>query len=61
MIGFGRFGQTALQILLARGARISVIENNPDRIREDTATVGSKLKPPHRSPRIHSFVFSRVA
>lgn len=34
VIGFGRFGQIALQVLLARGAQVSVIENNPDRIRE---------------------------
>lgn len=34
MIGFGRFGQIAMQVLLARGAQVSVIEANPDRIRE---------------------------
>jgi len=34
MIGFGRFGQIAMQVLLARGAKVSVIEANPDRIRE---------------------------
>lgn len=34
MIGFGRFGQIAMQVLLARGAQVSVIESNPDRIRE---------------------------
>lgn len=34
VIGFGRFGQIALQILLARGVEVSVIENDPDRIRE---------------------------
>ena len=34
VIGFGRFGQIALQVLLARGAQVSVIESNPDRIRE---------------------------
>lgn len=34
MIGFGRFGQIAMQMLLARGAQVSVIESNPDRIRE---------------------------
>jgi glutathione-regulated potassium-efflux system protein KefB len=34
VIGFGRFGQIALQVLLARGAQVSVIEANPDRIRE---------------------------
>ncbi len=34
VIGFGRFGQIALQMLLARGVQVSVIENDPDRIRE---------------------------
>ena len=34
MIGFGRFGQIAMQVLLARGAQVSVIEANPVRIRE---------------------------
>ncbi len=34
MIGFGRFGQIAMQVLLARGAQVSVIEADPDRIRE---------------------------
>jgi glutathione-regulated potassium-efflux system protein KefB len=34
VIGFGRFGQIALQVLLARGAQVSVIEASPDRIRE---------------------------
>jgi glutathione-regulated potassium-efflux system protein KefB len=42
VIGFGRFGQIALQILLARGAQVSVIENNPDRIRE-AARFGFKV------------------
>ncbi len=34
VIGFGRFGQIALQVLLARGVEVSVIENDPNRIRE---------------------------
>ncbi|MFD1881233.1 monovalent cation:proton antiporter-2 (CPA2) family protein [Paracoccus pacificus] len=34
VIGFGRFGQIALQLLLAQGVEVSVIENDPDRIRE---------------------------
>ncbi len=34
MIGFGRFGQIAMQVLLARGVQVSVIEADPDRIRE---------------------------
>jgi glutathione-regulated potassium-efflux system protein KefB len=34
VIGFGRFGQIALQVLIARGAQVSVIEASPDRIRE---------------------------
>jgi len=42
VIGFGRFGQIALQMLLARGAKVSVIENNPDRIRE-AARFGFKV------------------
>ncbi len=42
VIGFGRFGQIALQILLARRAQVSVIENNPDRIRE-AARFGFKV------------------
>ncbi|WP_372675279.1 monovalent cation:proton antiporter-2 (CPA2) family protein [Aquicoccus sp.] len=42
VIGFGRFGQIALQLLLARGAQVSVIENNPDRIR-DAARFGFKV------------------
>ena len=42
VIGFGRFGQIALQMLLARGAQVSVIENNPDRIRE-AARFGFKV------------------
>jgi glutathione-regulated potassium-efflux system protein KefB len=42
VIGFGRFGQIALQMLLARGAQVSVIDNNPDRIRE-AARFGFKV------------------
>ncbi|WP_306393985.1 monovalent cation:proton antiporter-2 (CPA2) family protein [Telluria beijingensis] len=34
MIGFGRFGQIASQILLSRGVRLSVIDMDPDRIRD---------------------------
>lgn len=34
LIGFGRFGQIASQLLLARGVALSVIDANPDRIRE---------------------------
>ncbi|NHF72369.1 monovalent cation:proton antiporter-2 (CPA2) family protein [Paracoccus xiamenensis] len=34
VIGFGRFGQIALQLLLARGVQVSVIDSSPDRIRE---------------------------
>ncbi|MFD2843907.1 NAD-binding protein [Paracoccus cavernae] len=34
MIGFGRFGQIASQVLLLRGIEVSIIESSPDRIRE---------------------------
>lgn len=34
VIGFGRFGQIALQLLLARDVEVSVIDSDPDRIRE---------------------------
>ena len=34
LIGFGRFGQIASQALLSRGVSLSVIDNNPNRIRE---------------------------
>ena len=34
IIGFGRFGQIASQLLLAKGVHLSVIDSNPDRIRE---------------------------
>lgn len=34
VIGFGRFGQIASQLLLAKRVEISVIDNDPDRIRD---------------------------
>ncbi|AUH63755.1 monovalent cation:proton antiporter-2 (CPA2) family protein [Paracoccus zhejiangensis] len=34
VIGFGRFGQVALQLILAQGAKLSVVDSDPDRIRE---------------------------
>ncbi|WP_211246231.1 cation:proton antiporter [Cereibacter changlensis] len=34
MIGFGRFGQIASQMLLAQGVDVALIDNDPDRIRE---------------------------
>lgn len=34
MIGFGRFGQITSQMLLAQGIDVSLIDNDPDRIRE---------------------------
>jgi CPA2 family monovalent cation:H+ antiporter-2 len=34
MIGFSRFGQIAAQILLAGGSSVTVIDDNPDRIRQ---------------------------
>ena len=34
MIGFGRFGQIASQLLLSRGVALSVIDMDPDRIRD---------------------------
>lgn len=42
MIGFGRFGQIASQLLLARGVSLSVIDMNPDRIR-DAGRFGFKV------------------
>ncbi|MEV4607057.1 cation:proton antiporter [Neorhizobium sp. LMR1-1-1.1] len=42
MIGFGRFGQIASQLLLARGVSLSVIDTNPDRIR-DAGRFGFKV------------------
>jgi glutathione-regulated potassium-efflux system protein KefB len=42
MIGFGRFGQIASQTLLAKGIDLSVIDNNPDRIR-DAGRYGFKV------------------
>ncbi|MCD9032037.1 monovalent cation:proton antiporter-2 (CPA2) family protein [Luteimonas sp. Y-2-2-4F] len=34
LIGFGRFGQIASQLLLAQGVEVALIDNDPDRIRE---------------------------
>lgn len=34
VIGFGRFGQIASQVLLSTGVKLSVIDKNPDRIRD---------------------------
>lgn len=34
MIGFGRFGQIASQLLLAQSVKVSLIDNDPNRIRE---------------------------
>ncbi len=34
VIGFGRFGQIAMQLLLSRSVEVSVIENSPDKIRD---------------------------
>jgi CPA2 family monovalent cation:H+ antiporter-2 len=34
MVGFSRFGQIAAQILLAGGSSVTVIDDNPDRIRQ---------------------------
>lgn len=42
VIGFGRFGQIASQILLSRGVNISVIDKDPDRIR-DAGRYGFKV------------------
>lgn len=42
IIGFGRFGQIASQPLLAKGVDLSVIDNNPDRIR-DAGRYGFKV------------------
>lgn len=42
IIGFGRFGQIASQALLAKGVHLSVIDNDPDRIR-DAARYGFKV------------------
>ncbi|MFC7379982.1 monovalent cation:proton antiporter-2 (CPA2) family protein [Brevundimonas sp. GCM10030266] len=42
MIGFGRFGQIASQMLLSRGVSLSVIDSNPDRIR-DAGRYGFKV------------------
>ncbi|MGX9431545.1 MULTISPECIES: monovalent cation:proton antiporter-2 (CPA2) family protein [Bradyrhizobium] len=42
IIGFGRFGQIASQPLLAKGVDLTVIDNNPDRIR-DAGRYGFKV------------------
>ncbi|MBX5173372.1 potassium transporter [Rhizobium sp. NZLR1b] len=42
IIGFGRFGQIASQLLLSKGVSLSVIDMNPDRIRE-AALFGFKV------------------
>ena len=42
LVGFGRFGQIASQALLSRGVHLSVIDNDPDRIR-DAARYGFKV------------------
>lgn len=34
LIGFGRFGQIALQLLLLKGINLAVIDKDPDRIRD---------------------------
>jgi len=42
LIGFGRFGQIASQPLLAKGVDLTVIDNDPDRIR-DAGRYGFKV------------------
>ena len=42
LIGFGRFGQIASQLLLSRGVSLSVIDRDPDRIR-DAGRFGFKV------------------
>lgn len=42
IIGFGRFGQIASQLLLAQGVDLAVIDNDPERIR-DAARYGFKV------------------
>ncbi|MFG1235637.1 monovalent cation:proton antiporter-2 (CPA2) family protein [Xanthobacter autotrophicus DSM 597] len=42
LIGFGRFGQIASQLLLSRGIELAVIDRDPDRIR-DAARYGFKV------------------
>lgn len=42
VIGFGRFGQIASQLLLSRGVDLSVIDRDPDRIR-DAGRYGFKV------------------
>ncbi|MDQ8730899.1 monovalent cation:proton antiporter-2 (CPA2) family protein [Bradyrhizobium sp. LHD-71] len=42
LIGFGRFGQIASQVLLSRGVDLAVIDKNPERIR-DAGRYGFKV------------------
>jgi glutathione-regulated potassium-efflux system protein KefB len=42
VIGFGRFGQICSQVLLSRGINLSVIDKNPERIR-DASRYGFKI------------------
>ena len=42
LVGFGRFGQIASQLLLSRGIDLAVIDRDPDRIR-DAARYGFKV------------------
>ncbi len=42
VIGYGRFGQTVAQMLLAQGASITLIDSNPEQI-ERTASFGMKV------------------
>ena len=42
LIGFGRFGQVTSQLLLARNIDVTIIDSNPDRIR-NAATFGFKI------------------
>lgn len=42
LVGFGRFGQIASQALLAKGVDLTVIDNDPDRIR-DAGRYGFKV------------------
>lgn len=34
LIGFGRFGQIVSQVLLARGVNVTIIDNDPERVRQ---------------------------
>nr|WP_206606678.1 NAD-binding protein [Steroidobacter cummioxidans] len=49
VIGFGRFGQISSQVLLSRGVKLSVIDNDPERIR-DAGRYGFKVQS-KRQPR----------